>query len=89
MIWWPVFMKIWPGAWLNWVVVMERTIAISSACFARCGSRVDISAADRPCFWNVNGEPSSRGVPLMKAKRSPLTMSAGIGWPSYCCSFGL
>ena len=35
----------------------------------------------RAC-WNWNGEPSSFGVPLMNAKRSPLTNSAGMSCPS-------
>ena len=33
--WWPVFMKICAGAWLNCVVCIERTMAMSSASFAR------------------------------------------------------
>ena len=88
--WLPVFMKIWPGAWLNCVVCIERTMAMSSAMDARCGSSSDSSAPDWPYFLNVNGEPSRRGVPLMNANRSPLgTNSAGISWPSYFCSAGL
>ena len=71
MIWWPVFMKICAGAWLNCVVCIERTIAISSAILARCGSSSEISAPDCPYRSNSNGEPSSFGVPLMKANRSP------------------
>ena len=74
MIWWPVFMKICAGAWLNCVVCIERTMAMSSAMLAEMRQQRPRSRApDCPCLPNVNGEPSSRGVPLMNAKRSPLT----------------
>ena len=81
-------MKIWAGAWLNCVVLIERTIAISSAIPWVCGRRSEIAAADRPHFLNAYGEPRSLGVPLMKAKRSPFTNSSGMAWPSYWRSFG-
>jgi hypothetical protein len=88
--WLPVFMKICPGAWLNCVVCTDRTIATSSAIVASCGSSSDSSAPDSPYRLNVNGDPSSRGVPLMNANRSPLGMnSAGISWPSNFWSAGL
>src|SRR5688500_16220748 len=40
----PVFMKICPGAWVNCVVRIERTMAMSAAIVARCGSDSDSSA---------------------------------------------
>ena len=49
-IWWPEFMKIWAGAWLNCVVWSERTMAMSSAMPWVCGSRSEIAAADWPHF---------------------------------------
>ena len=75
-------MKICAGAWLNCVVCIERMNVTLSAIFARLGSSSEISAPDWPCFWNWNGEPSSFGVPLMNAKRSPLMSSSGMSWPS-------
>ena len=87
-IWWPVFMKICAGAWLNWVVWTVRTRATSSAIARKRGSRLETSMPDCPHFSNVYGEPRRRGVPLMKANRSPFTSSSGIGWPECFCSAG-
>ena len=43
-----------------------------------------------PAEFIPKGEPSRRGVPLIKANRSPFGMnSAGISCPSYFCSAGL
>ena len=64
-------------------------MAMSSATSPRCGSSSEISAPDLPQRLNSYGEPSSFGVPLMKAKRSPLVNSSGMFWPSYFCSLGL
>ena len=51
-IWKPVFMKIWAGAWLNCAVLIERTMAMSSATFIRWGRISEISAPDWPHFSN-------------------------------------
>ena len=68
---------------------IERTIATSSAIVLKCGRSSETSTPAGPTGSNAYGEPSSRGVPLMKAKRSPFTSSSGIGWPSCCFSLGL
>src|SRR5437867_13198509 len=47
-IWCPEFMKIWAGAWLNCVVCIERTTAMSSATSPRWGSSDDSSSPERP-----------------------------------------
>ena len=83
-------MKIWPGAWLNCVVCSDRTMAMSSAIFAVYGSSSEISAPLPPWRANRYGDPSSFGVPLMNAKRSPFGRnSSGMALPSRCCSAGL
>ena len=81
-------MKICAGAWLNCVVCIDRMMAMSSASFDVHGSSSDICAPDWPCWRNANGLASSFGVPLMKAKRSPLTNSSGTAWPSCFVSAG-
>ena len=81
-------MKICAGAWLNCVVCIDRTMAMSSASFAVHGSSSEICAPDWPCWRNANGLASSFGVPLMNAKRSPLTNSSGTAWPSCFVSAG-
>src|SRR5665213_1646465 len=63
-------------------------IVISFATSCRCGSNSDISAPDSPQRLNSYGDPSSFGVPLIKAKRSPLVNSLGTFCPSYFCSMG-
>ena len=80
----PVLRKICAGAWLNWSVCIDLTIAMSSTTFARCGS---ISESSAPALA-VPGERESRAdIRLasgrMKAYRWSLTTSAGTGWPSY------
>ena len=81
-------MKIWAGAWLNCVVRIDRTMVMSSTTFDRYGNNSEISAPDRPYLANWNGDASSFGVPLMKAKRSPLISSSGISCPSCFVSAG-
>ena len=44
----PVWTNNWAGAWLNWSVYIERTIAMSSATVARCGRMSDITWPDSP-----------------------------------------
>ncbi len=44
----PVLRKICAGAWLNWSVCTDLTIAISSTTFARCGSISESSAPHCP-----------------------------------------
>ena len=51
-IWWPVFMKIWAGAWLNCVVWTERTTAALSAIVLKCGRSSDTSTPAGPTFSN-------------------------------------
>ena len=41
---------------MNCVVRIDRMIVMSSATFERCGSSSEISAPERPCFLNWNGE---------------------------------
>ena len=84
MIWCPVFMKICAGAWLNCVVFIERTMAISSACFCRLGSSSEISAPDWPCCLNVEGRAEQARRAL--DEREALAFGDepfGISWPSY------
>ncbi len=89
MIWCPVFMNIWAGAWLNCVARIDFTMAISSTTSVKCGSRCDTSAPDWPCFWNLAKLPSRLGTPRMNAKRSPLMSDSGMGLPSSSFSFRL
>ena len=66
----PVFTNSWAGAWLNRSVCTERTIAMSSTTFARCGNTSEISAPH--CAMSGELEPRSQdggiglneGVPL-------------------------
>ena len=81
-------MKICAGAWLNCVVWSERTTATWSTIVLNSGSSSDTSTPASPTFSNAYGEPSRRGVPVMKAKRSPFTSSSGMGSPLCCLSFG-
>ena len=82
-------MKICAGAWLNCVVWIERSTATSSAIVLKFGRSSETSSPDWPTFSNAKGDPSRRGVPLMKAKRSPFTSSSGIASPSWRLSCGL
>ena len=65
----PVFMKIWPGAWLNASVSIDLTIATSSTTSARCGSNSDSSAPELPCLANLNLAPEKSNCGLMNAAR--------------------
>ena len=55
----PVFIRIWPGAWLNASVAIDLTMAMSSTTVARCGSSSESSAPHLPCLANLNFGPSS------------------------------
>ena len=88
-IWNPVFMKICAGAWLNWSVCIERTTATSSAISLKWGNTSLTHCPLLPTCSNLNGEPRSLGVPLMKAKRSPLRSSSGHARPLNLFSVGL
>ena len=52
MTWWPVFMKIWPGAWLNCVVWTERTTATSSTMVLKWGRSSETSTPAWPTVSN-------------------------------------
>ena len=65
----PVFIRIWPGAWLKASVTIDLTMAISSTTVARCGSSSDNSAPHWPCLANLNFGPSSLEFGLMNAAR--------------------
>ena len=54
---------------LNASVTTDRTMAISSATVARCGSSSDNSAPQRPCRANLKRGPSSFELGLMNAAR--------------------
>ncbi len=84
----PVFMKIWPGAWLNAMVFIELMIVMSSTTSARSGSASDNSAPHLPCFANLNLLANSAASGWMKAYRWSLTISAGMDCPSYFSSTG-
>ena len=77
------------GAWLIWGVVTACRNVTLSATRARCGISDEIIAPDWPYGANENGDASRRGVPLMKAKRSPRARLGGSGWPSCAASAGL
>jgi hypothetical protein len=64
-----VFIRICAGAWFTASVVIERTIATSSAMPASCGKSSESSAPDWPCRANLNFEPSSAELGLMNAER--------------------
>ena len=80
---WPVHRNSWAGPWLIWGVCTACRNATLSTTRASCGSSEDSVAPEPPCRSKLNGEPSRRGVPLMKAKRSPRTgwaAAAGRRW---------
>ena len=85
----PVWTNNWAGAWLNWSVYIERTIAMSSATVARCGRMSDITWPDFPRGANRCGEPSSLGLPLRNANCWPRMYESGQSWPFSSLSFGL
>ena len=84
----PVHRNSWAGPWLICGVETACRNDTLSTTRASCGSRSDSQAPDCPCRAKANGDASRRGVPLMKAKRSPLARLGGRGWPSLACSFG-
>ncbi len=65
----PVFIKIWPGAWLNASVTIACTMAMSSTTAARCGRSSESSAPLWPWRANLNFGPSSFELGLMNAAR--------------------
>jgi hypothetical protein len=65
----PVFIRIWPGAWLKASVTIDLTMATSSTTPARCGSSSESSAPLWPHFLNLNFGPSSFELGLMNAAR--------------------
>ena len=85
----PVLRKICAGAWLNWSVWNDLTMAMSSTTFARCGS-ISESSAPTGRAGRIGTEADIRlASGRMKAYRWSLTTSAGIGWPSYFVKSGL
>ena len=65
----PVFIRIWPGAWLNASVTIDFTMAMSSTIFGQVRQQLDSSAPHWPCLANLNFGPSSLEFGLMNAAR--------------------
>ena len=65
----PVFIRIWPGAWLNASVAIDLTMRDVVDDLARCGSSSESSAPLWPCLANLNFGPSSFEFGLMNAAR--------------------
>ena len=78
----PVFRKICAGAWLNWSVWTDLTMASSSTTLARWGSISESSAPHWPWRRNAYRADIRLASGRMKAYRWSFTTSAGIGWPS-------
>jgi hypothetical protein len=62
-----VLKKICAGAWLNWSVCIERTTAMWSITFARCGSAADRLAPQAPWRAKPKRGPSRVASLRMKA----------------------
>ncbi len=65
----PVFIMIWPGAWLNASVTSERTMAMSSTTSPSLGSSSESSAPHWPCRLKANLGPSNFELGVMNAAR--------------------
>ena len=77
--WCPVFMKICAGAWLNCVVCIDLTMAMSSASFAVHGSSSEICAPESPCWRNANGLAEQLGRALDEGEALVLDELLGNG----------
>ena len=88
--WLPVFMNSWPGAWLNCVVCIERTIAMSSAMLDEVRQELGQLGAGLPVALEREGGPEQPGRPLDEREPLPLGMNSdGISSPSCFCRSGL